>query len=98
MMQIPADAPTTLPALQWVIIGVLATVIIYLYKSKETERKSCQEARDELLSKTLAGLSDVNESLQGVATLIESWQGQFETLQAIQELARRLNHYDKKGG
>ena len=45
----------------------------------------------------ISGLGDVNESLEGVANLIESWQKQFETIQAIQELARRLDSHDKKG-
>lgn len=97
LVQIPTEIPSDVPALLWVIVGILSAVIIYLYKTKESERKDCQKSKDELLLKMITGLGDVDESLGGVASLIESWQKQFETVQAIQELARRLDGHDKKG-
>jgi len=97
LFQIPNEVPSDVPTLLWVIVGILCAVVMYLYRTKENDRKDCQKSRDDMQLKMIAGLKDVDESLGGVATLIESWQKQFEMVQAIQELAKRFERYDKKG-
>lgn len=84
------DQPTNLLAFQWVAIVALISAVIYLYKAREADRDKCIEQQKDLLEKTLEGLKEVNDSLKGVADLIERWQEQFETVKAIERLAERL--------
>ena len=84
------DQPTNLLAFQWVAIVTLISAVVYLYKARETDRDKCIDQQRDLLEKTLYGLKEVNDSLSGVADLIERWQEQFETVKAIERLAERL--------
>jgi uncharacterized membrane protein YqiK len=95
LLQLPTDPPDSLRVLQWVIILVLVSALVYIFKAWQSDRRECQDQRAELLEKTLTGLADVREVLSGLTVVIESTKEQYETFQAIQDILRRLDRHEK---
>ena len=95
LAQIPTDPPDSLLTLQWIVIIVLVSALVYIFKSWQSDRRECQEQRTELLEKTLTGLADVREVLQGLTVVVEKTKEQYETFQVVQDILRRLNSHDK---
>jgi hypothetical protein len=93
--QLPVDPPDSLQTLQWVVIAVLVSALIYIFKAWQSDRRECQDQRAELLEKTLTGLADVREVLSGLAVVIENTKEQYEIFQAIQDILRRLDRHEK---
>ena len=93
--QLPTDPPDSLQTLQWVVIAVLASALVYIFKAWQSDRRECQDQRAELLEKTLTGLADVREVLSNLTVMIESTKEQYATFQAIQDILRRLDRHEK---
>ena len=95
LAQLPTEPPDSLRVLQWIIIVVLVSALVYIFKAWQSDRRECQDQRTELLEKTLTGLADVREVLSGLTVVIENTTKQYETFQALQDILRRLDRHEK---
>lgn len=88
LSQVPTERPEDLLTFQWILIGLLVSVAIYFYKARE----KCGKEKEDLVVQMFNSLSDVNESLKGVASLVEAMQEQYSLRDAIEMLARERDH------
>lgn len=89
--QVATPAPDNLVTLQWIIITVLASVVAYLYRQLRKEEKRKGELQVSLLEKTLAGLGDTSEAIQGLADAFEVFQQHFSIMKEIDKLREELH-------
>ena len=85
-------APQDLVTLQWIIIGVLASVAAYLFRQL---RKSDSD-RQELLEKVLVGLNDNSEAMRSLADVVEAMKDHFSLREEIDKLRREIHAAGKK--
>ena len=85
--------PTNLVTLQWVIIVALASVIVFLFKQWIDANKKLST---QLLERTLDGLHENTEAINGLASMIEEWQRSNNILRAIERLQQGQGNDRKK--
>ncbi len=83
--------PQDLITLQWIIITVLASAVFYLFRQNSKKDDSNKETQTELLEKTLTGLGEASEAINGLANAIEAMQQQFSLKQEIDKLREELH-------
>lgn len=88
--------PTNLITLQWVIIVALASVVMILFKQWVDANKRNEKLIASLLERTLDGLHENTEAINGLASMIEEWQRSNNILQAIERLQQGQGDDRKK--
>lgn len=58
MFQMPTDPPTTLAAMNWVVIGGLVAALVYVFRLWQTERKNCVDRYIKTIDRLMAALHD----------------------------------------
>lgn len=85
-------APQDLVTLQWVIIGVLASVAAYLFRQL---RKSDKDRQD-LLEKVLVGLGENSDAMRSLADVVEAMKDHFSLRDEIESLRREIHDAGEK--
>lgn len=86
-------APQDLNTFLWIAVTVLAGVVAYLFRQLRKEEKRHVETEAAILEKALKGLSEVNETICGLADGLEAIVEQFSILREFDKL--RMEIYDR---
>lgn len=84
--------PQDLATLQWIIIGVLATVAAYLFRQLRKSDKDTQK----MLEKVLVGLSENSNAMLSLADVVEAMKDHFSLRDEINELRREIHDASEK--
>jgi hypothetical protein len=61
LSQLPTDPPTTLAAMNWVVIGGLVGALVYVFRLWQNEKKNCTKMYLETIDKLMDALHDQEE-------------------------------------
>jgi hypothetical protein len=84
--------PQDLVTLQWIIIGVLATVTAYLFRQL---RKSDKD-RQKLIEKVLVGLGDTSDAMRSLADVVDGMKEHFSLRDEIDKLRREIHNANEE--
>ena len=88
--------PDTFEALLWIIITVLASINIYLFRQLRKSDERNVVFQTTMQEKVLAGLSENSEAMRGLANVIEAMQEQFSLRKEIESLRREIRNESSK--
>lgn len=64
-LQMPSDPPTTLAAMNWIVIGGLVAALVYVFRAWQNEKRNCVQQDRETIERLLEALheqvDDVNK-------------------------------------
>jgi hypothetical protein len=61
LLQMPTDPPTSFYALSWIVMGALATALIYVFRQWQRERKNCTDKYMETIDRLIKALDDADD-------------------------------------
>lgn len=82
--------PEDLVTFQWVIITILVAVVGYLWRELRKCDSHGREELKEFLTKTLTGLSEINEVLGSLVRALEAYQEQLGVDEQLRELRSEI--------
>jgi hypothetical protein len=62
LSQLPTDPPTTLAAMNWVVIGGLVGALVYVFRQWQKERRNCTQRYIETIDELMSALHDQLEN------------------------------------
>ena len=58
ILQLPAEAPDSFAALQWVTLGMMAAALVYVFRAWQADKKNCTERYKNTIDRLLVALHD----------------------------------------
>ena len=89
-------APQDLLTLQWIIITVLGSAVLYLFRQNSKRDEKCSEFQVEILEKSLTGLSEASEAIRNLTDVVEAMQGQAALREEFVRLREEFHEHNKK--
>lgn len=56
--QMPSDPPTTLAAMNWVVIGGLVAALVYVFRAWQKEKRNCVQNYLDTIDELMTALHD----------------------------------------
>jgi len=88
--------PQDVMTLQWVVITVLAAACLLLFRELRKSEEDKSEFKASMMERTLTGLGEVNDTMGGLVTAIQTVQQQFSIMREIEKLRQELKSDPKK--
>jgi hypothetical protein len=58
LLQLPTEPPGSFEVLQWVMVGMLTTALVYVFRQCQKERRNCVQKDRETIERLLEALKD----------------------------------------
>jgi hypothetical protein len=83
--------PDNLVTFLWIALGVLASVVAFLFRQLRIVEDRNAEIQRELLEKVLTGLSETSLAISGLVDAVGAYQQQTSILKEIERLREELH-------